>query len=471
MNHTLKIAWRNLWRNKRRTLITAASIFFAIFFAIFMRSFQLGTYGYMIEQSIEAYSGYLQIQDPTYFDDPTINNSMAYTDSLKSIIEAHENISAIAPRIESFALASTGNQSKGVMVTGIDPVAEQKVSDPEHRLVQYKFTKKAIEKLKKEGQLPKSLIKKIEINAGKNYSNEARIQLDLDMDDEKAEKYLPAIKKQTRFESHYLTENDDGVLLSGRLSSYLKAEIGDTIILMGQGYHGVSAAGLYPVRGIVTMTSPDLDNKLIFMTLSHAKQFLGLQNQITSLAINLNDKSEMKDTQKALSAMLDDSKYTVKNWEELNPILKQQIEGDNVGGKVFLFILYVIVFFGIFGTVVMMIAERRREFGVMVAIGMKRKKISTMVSLEMFFIGLLGTLAGMIASAPLLLYGHYNPLRLTGDMGKMYEDMGFDPIMPLALFDSYFFMQGLVILIMIILACIGPIRQIRRLNAIKAIHG
>ena len=472
MKDLIKIAWRNLWRNKRRTLITSASIFFAVFFAIFMRSFQLGTYSYMIKQSIESYTGYLQVQNPDYFDDPSIDNVFQLTDELETKIKNHENVKSIAPRIESFTLASTGSLSKGVLISGIDPEAEKEVSNPYHRLVRYKFTDEAIQKMKDSGKLPDNLMAKIETLKQQSFSSEAKIELDLDLSSSLSEKYLPVITRYSAFKTDYLEKNDRGVLISDRLSKYLKTGVGDTIILLGLGYHGSSAAGLYPVRGIIQMASPDLDNKLIYMTTSEASKFLGLDNQVTSLVINLNDNDRMIETQTELTKMIGNKdSYVVKNWEEIIPTLKQQIEGDSIGGQVFLFILYVIVFFGIFGTVLMMIAERKREFGVMVAIGMKRKKLSQIVSFEMFFIGILGTISGMLIISPLLLYGHYNPLRLGGDMARMYEDMGFDALMPMALFDSYFFMQGLVILIMILLACLVPLRSINKLNVIKALRG
>ncbi|MCF8357238.1 MAG: FtsX-like permease family protein [Prolixibacteraceae bacterium] len=470
MKDIIKIAWRNLWRNKRRTLITASSIFFALFFAIFMRSFQLGTYGYMIEQSIESYTGYLQIQNPDYFDDPTIDNSFNISDEMIDRVKNHENIKAVAPRVETFALASTGTNSKGVMVSGIDPVAEAEVSNPEHRVVKYRFTEEAIKQLKNDNALPPEINKKIETFKYNSYSSTAKIELDLDFENSDAEKYIPVIEKYCRFESNYLSPNDDGVLIADRLSRYLKISVGDSLILMGQGYHGVSAAGIYPVRGIIKMASPDLDNKIIYMSLPQINNFLGLNNQITSMVINLRDKDEMFETQNELKKIIGNDKYVVKNWEEISPTLKQQIQSDNVSGQVFIFILYVIVFFGIFGTVIMMVAERKREFGVMVAIGMKRKKLSMILSAEMLFLSILGVLAGIIVTIPVLLYGHYYPLELTGNMARMMEDMGFDPIMPLALFEPYFFMQILIVFIMIILACLVPVRSIQKLDAIKAIH-
>lgn len=471
MKDILKIAWRNLWRNRRRTIITASSIFFAIFFAIIMRSFQLGTYGFMIEQSIESYAGYLQLQNPDYFDDPSIDNSFEVSDEMIEKVKNNPNVKAFAPRIESFALASTGNNSKGVMVSGIDPVAEASISNPEHRIVHYRFTEDALEQIKTDKALPDELLAKMETFKNYSFSSEAKIEIDLGLDQTDAKKYIPLIQKYCHFESNYLKPNDDGVLIGDRLSRYLKLDIGDTLVLIGQGYHGVSAAGIYPVRGIVKIPSPDLDNKLVYMSITEAEKFLGLSNQITALVINLKDNDEMLDTQNELISAIGKGDFVVKNWQETMPTLKQQIESDSVSGQVFIFILYVIVFFGIFGTVIMMIAERKREFGVMIAIGMKRKKLTQIVNIEMIFLGIMGGITGMAASVPLLLYGHYYPIQLTGDMAKMMEDMGFVPIMPMALFDSYFYAQAMVVLIMILFACLVPIGSIKKLDVIKALRG
>lgn len=471
MKEIIKIAWRNLWRNRRRTLITAASIFFAIFFAIIMRSFQLGTYGFMIEQSIESYMGYLQLQNPDYFDDPNIDNSFEVSAEMIEKVKSNRNVKAFAPRIESFALASSGVNSKGVLISGIDPVAESSISNPEHRIVHYRFTEEALAKLKADKALPDELLTKMDNYKNYSISTDAKLQIDLALNGNDAKKYIPIIQQYCNFESEYLKSDDTGVLIGDRLSRYLKIGVGDSIVLMGQGYHGVSAAGIFPVRGIVKIASPDLDNKLVYMTISEAKKFLGLDDQITGLVINLKDNDEMLNTQEELKTAIGDGNFVIKNWQETMPTMKQQIESDNVSGQVFLFILYVIVFFGIFGTVIMMVAERRREFGVMIAIGMKRKKLIRIVNMEMIFLGVLGGLSGMLITVPILLYGHYHPIEFSGDMARMFEDMGFVPVMPMALFDSYFYAQAIITLIMILVACLVPISSIRKLDVIKALRG
>jgi ABC-type antimicrobial peptide transport system permease subunit len=132
--------------------------------------------------------------------------------------------------------------------------------------------------------------------------------------------------------------------------------------------------------------------------------------------------------------------------------------------------LYFIIFFGIFGTILMMIAERKREFGVLLSIGMQRGRLKRIITIEMFFLGALGLIGGMLASTPFILYFYYNPILLKGDLGKMMEDMGWDAVMPAAWFGPYFYWQAIVVLIMVALAAIYPIRKISKLKEIEALR-
>lgn len=470
MKRTFIMAWRNIWRNKRRTLITVASIFFAVFFAVIMRSFQLGTYDHMIHQAIESFSGYIQIQNKDFFDDPTLDNSLPFDESLLKSVNQVDNIKVAVPRIESFALASTGTQSKGVLVTGIDPLKEKQLSDPESRIVKYRFTANIVQNILHEIKLPKKQQALLTSNENQSYSSLSRISLDLALNENLEKRLFPIIEKQAAFQGVYLKSDDNGVLISDRLSKFLKANVGDTIVLIGAGYHGRTAANVFPVRGIVKILSPELDNKLVYMTLKNAQQFFSLGNKITSLNINLQNTDDMHETQAKLNDAIQSDLITVKNWEEFNPTMKQQIEGDSVGGVIFIGILYFIVLFGIIGTVLMMIAERKRELGVMIAIGMSKIKLSTVLIIEMLFLGFIGMITGLLASSPLIILGNKNPIKMTGEMAKMYEDMGFDPVMPLAWFGQYFIWQGVIIMIMVLIACYLPLRRVRRMEVIKALR-
>jgi ABC-type lipoprotein release transport system permease subunit len=471
MKEDFKIAWRNLWRNKRRTIITSASVFFAVFFAVIMRSYQLGSYDRMILNFIESYSGYLQVQHIKYQDNPSVDYSFDYNDSLSIKISGIKNVVSNAPHIESFALASNGTQTKGVAVLAIDPEKEKEFSKPENKLVKYKITSKTISTLKESAIIPARVIEKVEMNAGNSYSSRARLELELDLSKNENELYIPEILKLSEVSNGFLTDNDKGVLVSVRLADYLKVEIGDTIILMGQGYHGSSAAGIFPVRGIIKMPSPDIDNKLIIMAIPTAQQFFDAEGKITSLSVNLTAKTRrvMSQAQRNINLILTDKNTVAKTWEDLNPVLVQQIQGDSQTGIATLAMLYFIIFFGIFGTVLMMIAERTREFGVLVAVGMQKLRLKRIITVEMLLLGALGLITGLLASAP-IMYFYYFPIILKGDLGKMMEDYGWDAVMPTAWFGPYFYWQAVVVALMVLVATLYPLRKIGKLKVIDALR-
>jgi len=468
----LKIAWRNLWRNKRRTAITAASILFAVFFALIMRSFQLGFYDHMIKGVIESYSGFLQVQHVDYQDDPSLENTFECSKEFLTAIEQTPGVKAVVPRVETFALASTGIQTKGALIIGIDPEREHNLSNPENNLVRYRITEKGIEQLKIDNLIPQEIKDKLDGILNNSYSNTGTIAMDLELDKVKDKEIVDRIAFYNTFSGKYLTKNDDGVLVSDRLSKYLKIGIGDTLILMGQGFHGSTAAGLFPIRGIVRFANPELDNKLIYMTLPFAQNFASLENNVTTIAINLNDNSDegMAAMQSVLVSKTNNNNVDVKNWKQFNKVLMQQIESDNQSSKAFLALLYFIIFFGIFGTVLMMIHERYHEFGVVIAIGMKKTKLMVIMIVEMFFMGIIGVLAGTSLSLPFLYYYHINPIKLTGDMAQVMEDMGFEAVMPLAWLDSYILWQGLVVILMVVLSCIYPLRKVLKLKVVDALR-
>lgn len=472
MKDDIKIAWRNLWRNKRRTIITSASIFFAVFFATIMRSYQLGSYDRMIQNFIESYSGYLQVQNIKYQDNPTIDYSFSFSDSLANAISQIDNVISVAPHIESFALASSGTQTKGVAVLGIDTEKEKRFSNPENKLVKYRITKESIERIRNIDSIPLFIADKYEKLIGTSYSSQARLELDLSISNNDRSHYMKIITEQSKVSNNFLDRQDKGILVSDRLASYLKVGIGDTVILIGQGYHGYSAAGIFPVRGIIRMPSPEIDNKLIIMTITSAQTFLDVDGLITSLSVNLTGKSKriMEKAQFEINMILKDKNTITKTWEDLNPVMVQQIQGDSQTGVATLAMLYFIIFFGIFGTVLMMISERTREFGVLLAIGMQRRKLKRIITIEMILLGIIGLAAGLLASTPIILYFYYNPILLTGDLGKMMEDIGWDAVMPTAWFGPYFYWQAVVVAIMVALATLYPLRKISKLKEMEALR-
>lgn len=435
-----------------------------------MRSFQLGSYSLMIKNGIESYSGFIHIQHPDYADDPSLENTVEYSDSINNALSHFPNVKAISTRLETFALASSGNITKGVLVLGINPEAEQKFSNPEKFLVRYFISEKGLLELENI-DIPADLKSKLKDLKGDCYIDSSKLKASLELLPEQHQ-YFSKICGIFQFGGDFLQESDSDVVISFRLFKFLNLNVGDSLILLSQGYQGSSAAGVYRVRGIVKLSNPELDNKVVFMPLGVAQNFTGTENRVSYWAVNLNNSEDdaMIQTQNKLNNQFNTDEIDVKNWKELNKILVQQINSDNQSGKAFLVLLYFVVFFGIFGTVIMMVHERIHEFGVLISVGMQRVKLAILIFLEMVFMSLIGVVLGLGFSIPIIYYYYFNPVRLTGEMAKMMMDMGFEPLMPMEPFGAFVVWQGVVVLIMVFIASIYPLRRIYRLVEVEAIR-
>jgi ABC-type antimicrobial peptide transport system permease subunit len=148
----------------------------------------------------------------------------------------------------------------------------------------------------------------------------------------------------------------------------------------------------------------------------------------------------------------------------------QSIEADNVGGIIMLGILYIVIGFGVFGTIMMMTMERRKEFAVMISIGMQKIKILQVVALETFLIGIVAIIIGIIVSYPFLVYLYHNPIPLTGELAKSMEGFGAEPIIPFSIHPMIFINQTLSVIAITIFAVFYPLYVILRFNVLKAMR-
>lgn len=444
---------------------------FAIFFALIMRSYSLGTYKNMTDSVVESYMGFIQVHAKDYWKEKTMDYLLEADDDLMKKLSSVENVKLAVPHFESFALASAGLQTKVAIVTGINPEKENQMSGLSNKMIKYRITDNSLTKLAE--TIPKDLITKIKETRKKSFTSREDAQKNLIkiIGKENTSKYLDSILDESEISGNYLEQNDNGVLIGDRLAKFLKLEVNDTIVLMGQGYHGVSAAGKYPINGIIRMPNPELDNQMIYMPLALCQELYSANNLLTSISFNLNNKSEMDKTKEEIISALNSEKYEVMTWKEMNKELVQQIESDNYSGLITLWILYIIVGFGVFGTVLMMTAERKKEFGVMVALGMQKYKLGIVVFIELIILTLIGLIAGTILSLPIIRYFAVNPIELTGDMAEMMENFGVEPILPFAWQVDYFLAQSFSVSIVILLAIFYPLMKIFGIDTMKALRG
>jgi len=405
MTTNLKLAWRNIWRNKRRTLITVASIFFGVLLSTLMTSLQEGTYSKMIENVVGFYSGYIQVHHPDFWEDKTIENTFTPSDTLINILENESGVTMYAPRLESFTLLSFKNNTKGVALIGIDPEKENQITKLSHW----------VEK------------------------------------------------------GHYLTANDNGILVPINIAKNLGVDVGDTLVLMSQGFHGASAAALFPVKAILKFPAPTMNNLGVFIDIRAAQAFYSAPDKYTSMVLMVSDNSKVKHIRHSLQSKIK-SHLKLMTWDEMDPLTNNMIKADREQNMITKAILFVLIGFGIFGTVIMMMAERRKELGVMVAIGMQKSKLGKIIFFETTLIGMVGVLIGFVVSLPLIAWLVYHPIPLTGETAKVYEQYGFEAAMYFSAHWTVFTQQVLIIFAMTMTVFIYPLVKIVRIKVSKDLH-
>jgi putative ABC transport system permease protein len=403
--NNLSFAWRNLWRNKRRTTITVTAIVVAVLMSTCMSSMQEGMYSKMIDNVVKFYSGYLQIHNVNYWESKSINDVYQPDEEFYTVLDNIEDIVHYVPRVESFSLISTGENTKGGAIIGIDPESEDKLSE----LSRW-------------------------ISKGK-----------------------------------YLENNDDGILIAVNLAKNLNVNIGDTLILLSQGYHGATAAGLFPVKGILTFPNPDLNNFGAYIDIREAQDFFSMPGMVTSTAILVDNYSDVKDVKEKLEANLQNS-YSIMTWDEMQPEIVQMIEGDRAGAVIMKAVLYIVVGFGILGTIIMMVAERKRETGITVAIGMQKRKLQAVMFYETLYMGLLGVFFGFLLSVPVIIVLMYNPIPLPGEISEAYAKFGFEPVIYFGAQSRVFVNQIVTVFAISLLISLYPVFKIRYLKVAEALR-
>lgn len=403
----LKIAFRNIWRNKRRTFITIGAILISVAFSTILNSLQKGSWDNIVGSLVEYYFGYGQIHKDGYWEEKSINKAFVISPQMKEIAEEIPEVKNLIPRIESFCLASSDEKTKGSLIIGVDPVLEDELTHLSSRLIK----------------------------------------------------------------GEYFKENVASVLVAEGLADYLKLSVGDTLVLVSQGYHGANAAGKYRISGLVTFGSPELNNQMVFLPLDQAQYFFDIQDMVTSLVVHTSEPDEIKNTLAQFSSKLEGEDLEFMDWEALMPELVEFRRFDEASGSIVRYVLYLIVSFGIFGTFLMMVKERQHEFGVLLSIGMKRKLLAFTTWMETIFLGMIGAIMGMVVSFPFVFYLYKNPIVFSGDYAKAFDKLGAEPIMPAALDISVFLHQAWIVFILVSIMSIYPIYKVYRLNPIEGMRG
>lgn len=257
--------------------------------------------------------------------------------------------------------------------------------------------------------------------------------------------------------------NEQATIVSQGLAEYLEIGIGDSLVLLSSGFRGTTAAGLIPIKGIAKFGLPQLNNSTVYLPLETAQDFYGAYDRVTAVAILSENSKKSAKLTNDLSDELGES-FSVYDWPTLMPELVQAIQADRGSGYIVLLVLYMVVGFGIFGTILMMTAERKFEFGVLVAIGTPKWSISRMLMIEMFTITMLASIIGIILSIPVIYYFNINPMEFTGQVAEAIEEYGMEPFIRFSTEPIILFAQAGVIAIISFVISLYPIVHTQKSN-------
>ena len=408
MSIDIKMAWRNIWRNPRRSILTMAAIAFACLLLVFMLSWQFGSYDTMINSAVKIHTGHLQIQAKGYQDRKSIRLVVPDPTRVGEVLKDIPEVDEYTFRANAFSLVSSMDRTYGIMVTGIDPGREAKVSTIEHLIRQGK----------------------------------------------------------------YLSDSDINKALIGELlAKNLKVTLGDELVVLGQGRDGSVAATVTTVEGIFSSGQDVLDRSSMQITLKDFQDIYAMRGAVHEVVIlgkSLNAVQKIKETVVAEIRKIDNNHHlAVLDWMELLPGLVEGIQMDMYSGLIFYLILVIVVAFSILNTFLMSIFERTREFGVMLAIGTTPGRLMKLLLLESTTMTMLGIIVGIIAGSLITWYFQIHGIVISGASDIMSRFGIPERMYPRLSLRSLVIGPG-VVLIITFLTALYPAMKVRHFHPVEA---
>ena len=358
MKVILQLAWRNLFRKRRRTMITMSAIIIGHAVMVFFICFGDGMYGKMLETAVEVAGGNVLVHQKGYWDEKQVSMLIENPVPIINKAAGNSNVRVVAPRVLSMALISSSHGSEGVQIFGIDPDIESQVSN--------------VHKQIKEGEYLKSRQgKKIVIGAG--------------------------------------------------LAERLETRVGKRIVITLRDPNGNTVKDKYKVVGIFETGSKDIDLRLVYVPIEGFQKVLGIGNKLTQIGLYLKDDDELDKTKTVLFDEFKDTGIEVYTWREAMPELLEFIQMDRAGLYIMMAIVFIIVALGILNTFLMAVLERIRELGLLKAVGATSNMIGAMILFESMFLGVCGVLTGTFLGWSMHLYTHYYGLDLQAVYGSEIE--------------------------------------------------
>jgi ABC-type lipoprotein release transport system permease subunit len=400
------IAWRNIWRNKLRSLVVILAVTLGLFGILFMIALSNGMVVQKIDASINNELAHIQVHDTGFIQDPSLHFYIKDPGRLEAEIAATPGVKAVCSRIKAMAMASTAATGAGVMINAIDPEKEKEVS----KIYQY-------------------------IIEGDYFEKETKTAL---------------------------------IVISQKLASKLEAKMGSKIVLTIQHTSGELAYGLFRISGIYKTSNAMFDEPNIFVLKEDLVALTGFDpanaSEIAILLDNTESTDQITDQLKEKYPAL-----SVLAWSQLEPLLAGLSSMMDQMAYLLLIIILIAMAFGIINSMLMAVLERTRELGMLMAVGMNRRKVFLMIMLETIFLSLVGTVAGIIISAVTIHYTGISGINFS-KWAEGYEAWGYSALVYPSLYIDFYIGMTVLVIITAIISSIYPARKALKFNPAVAIR-
>lgn len=401
----LQISWRNIWRNKTRSLVVIFSIIIGIWAGIFILAFSWGMYQSNIDDSVFKQLSHIQIHHPTFSAEKDSKFFISNTDKILDSLHSDKRILTASSRVISTGMISSPTTASGIKILGVEPSSEAKQT-----------------------RLNENVIDGNYFDSGK--------------------------------------ENE--VLIGQKLAKKLKVKLRSKVIVTFVNIDSEMISAAFRVGGIYRTKNTSLDEVHIYVQQDHLRELLNLKpTESNEIAILLKKEDYLKTVKNYLASLVPDGK--VEDWRELSPELDLVIGSFNLYTYLIAGIILLALIFGIINTMLMSVLERIRELGMLMAIGLNKRKIFSMIMLETLYLALIGCPIGLLIGW--LSVGFFGKYGI--DISMFSEGLasyGFSSIIYPALDNQKYAIIAVMCLITSLLAAIYPAYKALQLNPAEAIR-